>query len=715
MWTRAFFLLIFIQLTLLSAKADEGMWLPWNLPQSQINKMQEMGLKLPVEEIFGSRGGSLKDAIVSLDEGSCTGSFISSQGLLLTNHHCAYGEIQEHSTVEHDYLKKGFWAESLSEELPNPGKTATLLIEARNLTDLFKNALKEVSGRVHTQKTIDRLSAAIMDTLSVGPEYDAQIKDFLFQNEFYLFITQTFRDVRLTGAPPEDIGQFGGEHDNWMWPRHSADFALFRVYTSPDGKPAEYNPDNIPFQPTKVLPISTKGVEEKDFTMTLGYPGNTDRHLTSSGIRETKNILNPLIADVRGIRQEIWEKNMRKSHATGIQYADKYASSFNFYKYAIGQNKSIKELSLISRREKQEERIESWMGNLPEEHAGYSNVLTSNRLLYVMRKKLAQTTYITLESLINGPEIGSLILDAYGLYSNIQREDGDPLKTIEHIKELEAKASKFFRDFSPEIDQRVFKAMLEYYQDNLEDSLQIEEEKLLGDAKNFRELSKQIYEKSAFSNPNRFRQFLKNPDTKTFESDPAFAFYKRVLGDFGPVYNMFNRFDSQIEYSMHKYIKAKQLFQPDKDFYPDANSTMRLSYGKVDGYSGPDGKAYSAFSTVEELMAKTESSNKHYQTEVDLDSLFFELSPKNGKKTNTPLCFISNNDITGGNSGSPVLNGNGEIIGLAFDGNWEGMASDLSYNKKYQRCVNADIRYVLFLIENLGHASHLIDEMKIAN
>jgi hypothetical protein len=715
MWKRAFFLLIFTQFLLLSALADEGMWLPWNLPQSQINKMQKMGLKLSAEEIFGTRGSSLKDAIVSLDNGSCTGSFISSQGLVLTNHHCAYGEIQEHSTVDHDYLKNGFWAKSLSDELPNPGKTATLLIEARNLTDIFNNALKDVSGRVETQTAIDSLAAAIMDTLSVPAEYDAQIKDFLFQNEFYLFVTQTFKDVRLVGAPPEDIGQFGGEYDNWMWPRHSADFALFRVYTSPEGKPTTYHPENIPFNPSRVLSISTNGIDEKDFTMTLGYPGNTDRYLTSSGIEETKEILNPLIADVRGIRQEIWEKNMRKSHATGIQYADKYASSCNFYKYAIGQNESIKELSLISSRKKQENNLESWMESLPEEKAKYNNVLTSNRLLYMMRKNLAKTTYITLESLINGPEIGGLVVDAFALYSNIRREDGDPVKTIEQIKELESKSNKFFRDFSPEIDQKVFKAMLGYYQENLEDSLQIEENKLLGDTKNFRNLSRQIYEESVFSDPARFRNFLKNPKTKVFESDPAFAFYKRVLSDFGPAYSMFNRFDQQIEYSMHRYLKARKLFQAEKDFYPDANSTLRLSYGKVTGYSTPEGETYSAFSWAEELMAKAESSNKNYQTEIDLDSLFAAFPSPKEKKKRTPLCFISDNDITGGNSGSPVLNGNGEIVGLAFDGNWEGMASDLSYNEKYQRCVNADIRYVLFLIENLGQAHHIMNEIKMAN
>ncbi|PWD99131.1 S46 family peptidase [Marinilabilia rubra] len=714
MWKRALFLLFLHQFIFLSVQADEGMWLPWNLPQSQINQMQKMGLEISIDEIYSSQKASLKDAIVSLDNGSCTGSFISTRGLLLTNHHCAYGEIQEHSSVENDYLKKGFWAESLDDELPNPGKTATLLIEARNLTGIFNSALENVSGTEETLNTIDSLTSTILDTLRVGPDYDAQIKDFLFQNEFYLFITQTFKDVRLVGAPPEDIGQFGGEHDNWMWPRHSADFALFRVYTSPDGKPADYHPKNIPFHPSKVLDISTGGINKNDFTMTLGYPGSTDRYLTSTGIKETQNILNPLIADVRGIRQKIWEKNMRKSHATGIQYADKYASSYNFYKYAIGQNESIKELSLISRRQKQEQNFETWMDSIPEVEAKYNNVLTSNRLLYTMRKKLTKTTYITLESLINGPEIGSLVVNAFGLYSNVRREDGDPVKTIELIKDLESKAHKFFRDFSPDIDKKVFRAMLKYYQENLEDSLQITSEQLLGNSGNIRKLAKEIYEESAFSNPERFRQLLKNPKTKAFESDPAFAFYKRVFQDFGPVYSMFNRFDRQLDLSMHRYIKARQLHQPDKNFYPDANSTMRLSYGYVDGYSAPDGNEFPAFSSLKGLISKAESSKLHYQTQVSLESLFFKPG-SNSPNINTPLCFISNNDITGGNSGSPVLNGNGEIIGLAFDGNWEGMASDLSYNSKYQRCVNADIRYVLFLIENLGQASHLIEEIKIAN
>ena len=715
MWKRAFFLSIVIQLFFLPVKADEGMWLPWNLSQSQIDKMQKMGLKLSAEDIFGTQKSSLKDAIVSLDHGSCTGSFISPKGLLLTNHHCAYGEIQKHSTIAHDYLKTGFWAESYDDELPNPGKTATLLIEARNVTSLFSAPLSEASGRIQTERVIDSISSAILDTLTIAPELDAQIKDFLFRNEFYLLITETFRDVRLVGAPPEEIGQFGGEKDNWMWPRHSADFALFRVYSGPDGKPADYNPNNIPFQPARVLRLSTLGIKEDSFTMTVGYPGNTNRYMTASGIIETKDILNPVIGDVRRIRQEIWQKNMRKSPSTGIQYADKYASSCNYYKYAIGQNKSITQLNLIAKRRAQEQILENWIDTQPALKTQYGSVLASNQILHRMRKNLSRSTYITLESLINGPEIGSLIIDAFKLYANIRKEDGDPVKTIHLIKELQTKANDFFQDFSPDIDQSVFKAMLHYYEDNLEDSLQIERGKLLGQAKNIRQLSKKIYKESAFSNLNRFMQFIKNPKTKKFENDPAFAFYKRVFENFGPDYSMFKRLDQQLDYTMHRYIQIKQLYQPNKNFYPDANSTMRLSYGKVIGYTTPIGKVFPAFSYFNGMMKKSHSS-KEYRTQIKLNSLFHDTESNMEFHTNqTPLCFISDNDITGGNSGSPVLNGKGELVGLAFDGNWEGMASDLSYNENYQRCINVDIRYVLFLIKELGKTSQLMDELTFSD
>jgi hypothetical protein len=688
------------------------MWLPWYLPQSQIDKMQDMGLKLPANEIFSANQNSIKDAIVSLDHGSCTGCFISKDGLILTNHHCAYSEIQQHSSVKNDYLKKGFWARSPEDELPNKEKTATLLIDARDLTPLFKTALKGISGRVATQQIIDSLSTTILDTLSIPNEYKAEIKDFYYQNQFYLLITQTFRDVRLVAAPPGDIAQFGGEDDNWMWPRHSADFAFYRIYTSPDGKPADYHSDNVPYHPGRVLSITTDGINKGDFTMTLGYPGNTQRYITSIGIKETHDLINPVIADVRGIRQKIWEKNMRKSHSVGIQYADKFASSSNYYKYAIGQNKSIEEQNLITQRQKEETQLSNWIDSMPEIKTEYGNLLTSNRLLYLMRKKLTKTTFITLESLINGPEIGTLVIKAFNLYSILRQDMPSSEKAQLEIENLKRTGNKFFKDFSPEIDKQVFKAMIDYYQNNLDDSLQIEQEKLFGQYKDIKSLVNNIYSNSYFSSVENFEKLLQKPSVEKLENDAAFAFYRRVFKDFGPVYTMFNRFEQQIDYSMHRYLKVLTQRYPERDFYPDANSSLRLSFGKVSGYSPADGIFFSAFSTYKGLIEKNNSGNKGYKTETNLKDLFNNnISEFSKKGEELSLCFISDNDITGGNSGSPVLNGKGEIVGLAFDGNWEGMASDLSFTPDYQRCINVDIRYILYITRHLGNAPRLLNEI----
>ena len=710
MWKRAIIVMMIVLTGASSSFADEGMWLPWNLSKTQIENMQEAGLKLSGKELFNMKAPSIKDAIVSLDEGSCTGSFISQKGLLLTNHHCAMGEIQQHSTVEKDYIKDGFWAQSLTAELPNPGKTATLLKEARNVTPYFQKPLKEAEGRIETEQIIDSIKTTILDTLSVPPHHEAEIKDFFHKNRFYLLLTQTFRDVRLVGAPPKDVGQFGAEKDNWMWPRHSADFALFRVYTAPDGSPADYATENIPYAPEKKLDINKSGPREGNFTMVMGYPGETQRFLTSHGIKETKEIINPVVADVRGIRLRIWKNHMETSPVAGIQYAEKYANSINYQKYAIGQNKSIENNNLTQKRKKHETCFSEWLKENPEKD--YNKILSSAKLLYLMRQNLTRTTITTLESLINGSDISSIIMNAYPVYHALKNNKaGDLSNDLEKIRQ---KGKLFFQDFSPKIDQQVFNALVDYYRNNLEDSLQIKRSVLLGEARDFKALSESIYSRSAFTDPGRFRQFMENPAPEDFEKDPGFSFFKRVMEEFAPVYSMFNRFQDQVDHTMHQYVSALMDRYPKNGFYPNANSTLRLTTGKVAHYSPDDGIAYSAFSSHKGIIEKINSGAEAYQPEYPLKKLFQkDFADYADEEGNLPVCFITDNDITGGNSGSPVLNGKGEIIGLAFDGNWEGMASDISYDEERQRCVNADIRYILFILEAIPQARHLLSEMTI--
>ncbi|MFW6202776.1 MAG: S46 family peptidase, partial [Marinilabilia sp.] len=529
------------------------------------------------------------------------------------------------------------------------------------------------------------------------------------KNKFYILITKTFQDVRLVGAPPKDVGQFGADKDNWMWPRHSADFAFFRVYTAPDGTPSEYQPENVPYEPKRTLDVNVKGVEENDFTMVMGYPGETQRYLTSHGIRETKEIINPVVADVRGIRQDIWKKHMENSPTAGIQYAEKYATSSNYHKYAIGQNNSIKNNDLTSKRKKHENQFKETIEDSSAED--HEKILSSAKLLYLMRRNLTKTTIITMESLINGPDITSLILNAYPLFHALEKNEEEK-EITKNLDQLSQQGENFFQDFSPEIDKQVFDALLEYYRSNLPDSMQIERSVLLGESNDFEELSQDIYSNSVFASQKQFEDFTKNPTADDFKNDPGFAFFKRVMEEFGPMYSMFNRFEDQIDHTMHQYTNALMDRYSQYNFYPNANSTLRITTGKVASYSPHDGIAYSAFSTHKGIIEKINSGEKAYQPEYPLKKLLNnDFSDYANERGNLPVCFITDNDITGGNSGSPLLNGRGEIVGLAFDGNWEGMASDISYEANKQRCINVDIRYILFVMENIPEARHLLSEL----
>ena len=692
----------------------EGMWLPWHLPQSQIDKMHEMGFKLAPEDIFSATSPSIKDAVVSLENGSCTGSFISYQGLLLTNHHCASSDIQKHSSVEQNLLMEGFWAQSRSQEIPNPGKTATLLIDAQDLTDLFQSSLRNVESSIELESKIDSLSQVILDTLTLAPTYEATIKDFSFNNRFYLITTQTFRDVRLVAAPPEEVAQFGGEKDNWTWPRHSADFALYRVYCSPEGLPASYHPDNIPFTPSKSLKIDINGIEQQDFTLTLGYPGNTQRYTVAPGIKETYEVINPVIADVRKIKQQIWKKHMEHSPLFELKYAEKYATLMNYLQYATLQNKRIKALNIIEQQREYEEALQRRISNNPSLENEYGNLVPSFEILYRMRENLARTSYITLETLLSGTELSSFVLETFELFSSINNNDSSPREEAELINTLKRKASLFFRDFSPEVDKEVFLEVLDYYQTNLADSLSINDSTLLGNYKSRENLASAMYSQSAFSSEDKFQKLMLHPKISDFLTDPAFSFYLRILQEFGPAYAMFNRMDRQLDYSMHRYFNLLSEIYPQKEFYPDANSTMRLSYGKIEGYVPKDGIFYDPFTSAAGIHDKINSGSKAYQSKFDFTDLFEQDWNDFYREGKSPqLCFISTNDISGGNSGSPVLNQKGDLVGLAFDSNGEGMASDLSYSRRYQRCINVDIRYIFFLIDQLGQANWLLQEIEI--
>lgn len=698
-------------------KADEGMWLPYKISASTYQKMQSKGLQIPYDSLFNTSAPSIKDAIVSLNNGSCTGSFISNNGLILTNHHCVIEDVQLHSSITNNYLENGFWASGTIEELPNPGKTAAVLID---VIDVTEKILTQIPSNISEQRRVDlvdSISTEIIKQKEAGSQYSAEITHFYEGNQFIMFISEIFEDVRLVASPPSSIGQFGKDEDNWMWPRHSADFALLRVYCGPDGKPAPYSDKNIPYKPKKILPINIDGVNQDDFTMVMGYPGSTQRFLSSFGIKELKEVINPVIKEVRNIKQTIWENNMNIDPAVKIQYASKFAESSNYWKYSIGQNIAIQSRNMIEKRCNLEQRFNQWLLQHPEKSEEYGKIISSLALIHTLKKSLTKTDIITMETMITGPDLFMLALEALYFKTKLEDPDSDQEMLEMSKKEFSESATEILRDYNSELDKKVFIAMLDYYRKNLSDSLKASDKDLFESKDNNKSsvLANRIYSQSVLTNKTRLDKFISHPDAATLNNDPAIRFVSLIMSNFGSSYFIMQEIDTQIGSLMRRYIRGLMEMDSDREFYPDANSSLRLSYGTVQPYNPHDGVIYKHFTTTLGMVQKKESAPSVYQYPDEFEKLikdneFGRYQQPNGQM---PVCFISNNDITGGNSGSPVLNGRGELIGLAFDGNWEGMASDLEYMDGLQMCVNVDIRYVLFILDKLAGQKWVIDEINI--
>ncbi|MCU4156417.1 S46 family peptidase [Carboxylicivirga sp. A043] len=710
-------ILIITILTLLCSsalKADEGMWLPYLISERQIELMHEKGLQIPFESVYSHSQPSLKDAIVSLDDGACTGEFISRKGLLLTNHHCGYSEIQQHSNIEHNYLENGFWAKSLSEELANPGKTATLLIEAHDVTNQIITQAIEQSGSERTV-IIDSLIQVIEHEAAAKYKLDAKIKPLFSGNTYILFLTQTFRDVRLVGTPPSSIGKFGGDTDNWMWPRHTGDFSFFRVYCAPDGSPADYSPNNIPFEPKMHLKINLQGINKGDYTMTLGYPGHTQRYLTSHGMQEIKDIINPIVAETRGIKQDIWSKAMQSSEEINIKYAAKYSESSNYWKYAIGQNKALEKLGIIEAQIEKEKNFADWIRGDSIQLNKYGKALPVIEASFLLGKKLTLAETITQETMLEGPEIIRFALEISTLYMELQETKSDTKAYQQQLQLCTNTINQLYKDFDAKVDQEVFDAMLGYYLKQSPENLRPEIVSLLGKKylDDWSGFAAYLYHKSALTNPNQALELIKSKNEDAFFEDPAIAFSYQVLSHFYQMLDIHNKLNRQYNDAQRLLVEGYMLHD-NKDFYPDANSTLRLSYGTVGDYEPKDGVRYKYLTTLSGIIEKEDAEQIEFIVPEQLKTLyrnkdFGSYALENGKM---PVCFLTNNDITGGNSGSPVLNGKGELIGVAFDGNWEAMTSDLAYEEQLQKCICVDMRYILFILDKMAGAQNLINEME---
>ncbi len=697
--------------------ADEGMWIPSLIEKMIYSEAREMGLKLTPDEIYAVNQSSIKDAVFRFGRG-CTGSIISADGLALTNHHCGYGVIQAHSTVENDYLTDGFWAMTREEELPNPGLTATFLIRIEDVTGKIKEHLNPDMTEQQRNTKIAEVSDLLTKQATEGTHYIARVASYLHGNEFFLTVYEVFRDVRLVGAPPSSIGKFGGDTDNWMWPRHAGDFALFRVYTGPDGKPADYSKDNIPLNPIHYLPVSLKGIEEDDFAFIMGFPGSTDRYLTSWGVQMAIEQINPTIVKAREKRLEIMLEDMKADPAVRIQYASKYARISNHWKYYIGQTRGLKRLNVYEQKQQIESNFTQWVNANPIAQQKYSQALPLIQQAYedLTTLSLVRTWYN--EAFFRAIEAVELASAApiQELHKALQDRKTNAEAIKKATDQVTQRLPRFFRDYNPPTDQRQLAAMLqalhtylpEQWRPPLLDRIYHQHNG------NFNRYAARLFQTSIFTDRQRLEQFLSDPKLPQLENDPTF-----VLLEAFREYN--EKLRTALQPVNDKLVRGNRLFvaglrekQDYRHFYPDANGTMRFTYGQVLDYYPADAVHFSYKTTLTGIFEKEDPESWEFVVPERLRELYnnrdFGDYCDEGVMV---VCFITNHDITGGNSGSPVMNGNGELIGVAFDGNWEAMSGDIAYEPELQRTISVDIRYVLFVIDRFAGARHLIDEMKL--
>ncbi|MEO8588526.1 MAG: S46 family peptidase [Flavobacteriales bacterium] len=700
-----------------SLHAHEGMWLP-TLLKSIEGDLMTAGMRITAEDVYSVNHGSIKDAIV-LFGGGCTAEVISAQGLILTNHHCGFSAIQEHSSLEHDYLKDGFWAANKGSELRNEGLTATFVIRMEDVTDRILPQLASGLSEVERRERVAKLAEPIIQTATDGTHYKAVVRPFNFGNSYYLIVTETFRDVRLVGAPPSAIGKFGGDTDNWMWPRHNADFSIFRIYAAQDNKPADPSDANVPFVPRHVLPISMDGVQEGDFAMIFGFPGSTQRYLSSYAVEYTMNTADPVRIAMRHASLEVIDGAMRASDRTRIQYADKQSGISNAYKKWIGELRGLKELGTLERKRDYEV---AYLAKANETgRPEYSFVIPQLQLLYKDYVPYATARDLFVEMAYYGPEVlrftdgFSALVEEYAKLTT----DG---KLTDALAERLAAADGYFKDYDVDVDKRVFKALLPIYRKHVPaelapDILHEIDTKFKGDGDAWVD---DLYARSVFVSAEKLKKAFAKPSAKSMKklaADPAFrasrSFFKSFLEQVRPQHAQLS---DRIEATMRTYVKGMTELYPEQTYWPDANSTMRLSYGKVEGSEPRDAVECTAFSTLDGVMEKYVPGDAEFDVPQRLIDLYkakdFGPYGVNGVQ---PVCFTSSLHTTGGNSGSPVLNGRGELIGLNFDRTWESTMSDIQFDPAKCRNIAVDIRYVLFVVDKYAGAKNLVDELQLVH
>ncbi len=699
-------------------KADEGMWIPMLLDKFNISVMQREGCKLTAEDIYSINKASIKDAVMIFG-GGCTAELISGEGLLITNHHCGYRSIQRHSSVEHDYLTDGFWAMSRKEELPNPGLTVTFLKRMEDVTEEINKHLSADMSEEARNEVIRRISDSLVVAAVNGTHYRATVKPFYQGNQFFLFVQEVFRDVRLVGAPPSAIGKFGGDTDNWMWPRHTGDFSLFRIYAGPDNQPADYDPSNQPYKPAKFLSISLKGLQPGDFTMVMGYPGSTSEYVPSYHLKMLVENVYPKLIAVRDIKLGILNAAAERDRSLRIKYAAKNASISNSWKRWKGEIKGLEKLDAIRQKQSYEQKILLWLHNHPEYKKQYGTLLADYRKLYPDYGK-----YYLARNMVNevffryGAEIISLARQFAVLDPSQGPPDVDRQKVIDRLKQ---NVRNFYKDYSREVDEQLFSALLKKYEETLEPGfyppmLTMIRSKYNGD---YREYVHKLYRKSVFADSSRLIAFLNNyrgsASLKKLEKDPVWQWTRSVEDIYsGKVLPEYQKLSAEKARLDRLYMQLQMTFDTARTFYPDANFTLRVTYGKVKGYEARDAVWYQYYTTLKGVMEKDNPEIYDYHVPEKLKELYrnrdFGRYAENGT---LHVCFIATNHTTGGNSGSPVLDADGNLVGVNFDRAWEGVMSDLMFNPDQCRNISLDIRYALFLIDKYAGAGYLLNEMNI--
>jgi hypothetical protein len=702
-----------------SLLADEGMWIPLLIEKYNIRLMQEKGFKLSAEDIYSVNKACMKDAVV-LFGGGCTGEVISPDGLMITNHHCGYGQIQKHSSLDHDYLTNGFWAMSKEEELPNPGLSVTFLKRMEDVTDKVLTGITDTTAGIRREKLLASNIEAIIKTATEGTGYSGMVRPFYMGKQYFLFVNEIFRDVRLVGAPPSAIGKFGGETDNWIWPRHTGDFSLFRIYADKDNKPADYSKANVPYKPIYHFPISLKGIKEGDFTMVFGYPGTTVEYVPSYHIDMVKNYINPGMIAIRTKKIDIMEAAMKTDPLIRIQYSAKKAGLANSWKKWIGENLGLEKMNTIGKKQEFEKRITEWINADQSRVARYGNVLPEYKVLYDSLRVYNFVNSYTNDVFFSGTaEVINFSLVMRSLAEMVKNND-DAGKIQAAKNSILESGRNFFRNYNQATDKKLFIAVMELYKDNLDIKWQVPEYIRLNNSckGNFSAIADKLYKQSPFTDEVKFGKFVtefSKKDVSTLNKDPFFQLASGATeflsGNIRP--ELLKLIGTQQRLNRN-YMNIQMEFDTNRTFYPDANLTLRLTYGTVQGYNPKDAVRYTCYTTLNGIIEKDNPEIYDYDVPAKLKELYkakdYGRYVQDGE---VPVCFIANNHTSGGNSGSPVINADGQLIGVNFDRAWEGVASDMSFNPALSRNISLDIRYALFIIDKFAGAGYLLKEMTI--